>query len=400
MAGVIIHEWISAHGGSEKVFAAMSRAFPDADLRTLWRDSGSVMAGRDISESWLSSTPLRRSKALALPFMPTTWRALRSDHQYDWVLASSHLFAHHARFSGVNLSAPKFVYAYTPARYIWTPEVDIRGNNPLVRVASSHYRQLDRRRAAEAVAIAGISGYVRDRIRRYWNRDAKVIFPPVAVEAIAESARTGAGLSDSDRRVIDQLPAQFILGASRFVPYKGLDKVIKVGELIGLPVVIAGSGPEESRLKALAASAAVPVELVLSPSDALLHALYARTAAYVFPSVEDFGMMPVEAMAAGAPTIVNFAGGAREAVASSLASAAVDFADLHEVAEQTRQLINEGCRPTLCELLELSESRFAERLVAWVTGGPSPDEMRNARNARSTRQPLTFTHRYHPQEVK
>jgi len=362
MAGVIIHEWISAHGGSEKVFAAMSRAFPDADLRTLWRDSGSVMAGREISESWLSSTPLRRSKALALPFMPTTWRALRSDRQYDWVLASSHLFAHHARFSGVNLSAPKFVYAYTPARYIWTPEVDIRGNNPLVRVASSHYRQLDRRRAAEAVAIAGISGYVRDRIRRYWNRDAKVIFPPVAVEAIAESARTGAGLSDSDRHVIDQLPAQFILGASRFVPYKGLDKVIKIGELIGLPVVIAGS--------------------------------------YVFPSVEDFGMMPVEAMAAGAPTIVNFAGGAREAVASSLASAAVDFADLHEVAEQTRQLINEGCRPTLCELLELSESRFAERLVAWVTGGPSPDEMRNPRNAGSTRKPLTFTHRYHPQEVK
>jgi glycosyltransferase involved in cell wall biosynthesis len=334
--------------------------------------------------------------------MPTTWRSLRSDRQYDWILASSHLFAHHARFSGVNLSAPKFVYAYTPARYIWTPEVDARGNNPLVRVASSYYRRLDRRRAAEPVAIAGISGYVRDRIRRYWNRDAKVIFPPVAVEAIAESARTGAGLSDADRRIVDQLPAQFILGASRFVPYKGLDKVITVGELIGLPVVIAGSGPEWPRLRALAASAAVPVEFVLSPSDALLHALYARTAAYVFPSVEDFGMMPVEAMAAGAPAIVNFTGGAREAVASSMASAAVDFADLNEVAEQTRRLIAEGCRPTLGELMELSESRFAERLVAWVTGGVGPDVIHNSGSASSPLvcKPITFTQRYQPQEVK
>jgi glycosyltransferase involved in cell wall biosynthesis len=369
VAGVIIHEWVSAHGGSEKVFAAMSRAFPDADLRTLWRDSGSVMADREVAESWLSCTPLRHSKAVALPFMPTTWRALRSNRQYDWMLAGSHLFAHHARFSGMNTSVPKFVYAYTPARYIWTPEVDLRGNNPVVRVASTYYRRLDRRRAAEPVAIAGISEYVRTRIRRFWDRDAKVIFPPVAVEAVEESARTGAGLTDSDHRIIERLPEQFLLGASRFVPYKGLDKVIKVGELVGLPVVIAGSGPEEQRLRALAASASVPVEFVVSPSDALLHALYARTAAYVFPSVEDFGIMPVEALAAGAPAIVNSTGGAHEAVAMSAASAAVDFTDLNEVAERTRQIIDGGCRPNLDELLELSEARFAERLIAWVTGG-------------------------------
>jgi glycosyltransferase involved in cell wall biosynthesis len=193
------------------------------------------------------------------------------------------------------------------------------------------------------------------------------------VQAIAESARTGVGLTDADRRLIDRLPEQFILGASRLVPYKGLDKVIRIGELVGLPVVIAGGGPEESHLRALAAAATVPVELVISPSDALLHALYARTAVYVFPPVEDFGIMPVEALAAGAPTIVNMNGGAPEAVASSAGSATADFTDLAGVAQRIRQIIDSGCRPTLNELPELSESRFAERLVEWIAGGTRHD---------------------------
>jgi glycosyltransferase involved in cell wall biosynthesis len=373
MTGVIIHDWIPAHGGAETVLAAIGRTFPDADVRTLWRDPGSVMAERAVAESWIAHTPLRRSKVLALPFMPITWRGLRSNRQYDWMLTSSYLFAHHAHFSGVNRSTPKFVYAYTPARYIWTPEVDGRGNNPAVRVAAAYYRCLDRRRAAEPVAIAAISEYVRDRIRRFWNRDATVVFPPVPVEAIAASARTGAGLTDADHRVLERLPDQFILGASRFVPYKGLDKVIKIGELIDLPVVTAGCGPEESHLRALAAGASVPVHFVIAPSDALLHALYARAAVYVFPPVEDFGIMPVEALAAGAPVVVNMIGGAPEAVASSAGSAAVDFTDLREVAETTRQIIDSGYRPHLRELPELSETRFAERLIEWVNGGVRRD---------------------------
>lgn len=369
MAGVIVHEWIGPPGGSEKVFVAMSRAFPDADLRTLWNDRGPGVADREISETWLSRTPLRRSKTLALPFMPTTLRTLRSNREYDWILASSHLFAHHARFLGVNRNIPKFVYAHTPARYIWTPEIDLRGDSPAARLAAAYYRPLDRRRAAEPVAIAANSAYVRDRIRRFWNRDAEVIFPPVAVEEIAQSARTGAGLSDAEHRIIDRLPVQFILGASRFVPYKGLHDVIKIGGLLDFPVVIAGSGPEEPRLRTLAQDTSAPVEIILSPSDALLYALYARAAAYLFPPVEDFGMMPVEAMAAGAPAIVNIVGGAREAIATSAASIAVDFDDIKGVAERTRQVIDSHCRPRLDELLSLSEARFADRLVAWIAEG-------------------------------
>jgi len=366
VSGVIIHEWMSAHGGSEKVFEAMSRAFPDADLFTLWRDPGAVMAGRKITESWLSRTPLRRSKALALPLMPRTWRTLHSGHCYDWMLVSSHLFAHHARFRGANRGIPKFVYAHTPARYIWTPELDVRGGNPAVRAASAHYKSIDRRRATEPVAIAANSACVQDRIQRFWDRDATVIYPPVPVESIAESARTGNGLSDADRRVIDELPAIFILGASRFVSYKQLDKVISIAILLDIPVVIAGRGPEEQRLRDIAASASVPATFVISPSDALLHALYARSAAYVFPPVEDFGMMPVEAMAAGAPVVVNSVGGAQESAQKSVAGIVADFADVSSAADRTRELIDRGIRPTIDEVAEFSEARFVERVQGWV----------------------------------
>jgi glycosyltransferase involved in cell wall biosynthesis len=366
VAGVIVHEWMSAHGGSEKVFEAMSHAFPDADLYTLWRDSGAVMTDRKIAESWFARTPLRRHKVLALPFMPHTWRTLRSGHPYDWMLVSSHLFGHHARFQGANRGIPKFVYAHTPARYIWTPELDFRGESLAVRVASAHYKPIDRRRATEPVAIAANSACTRDRIRQFWDRDATIIYPPVPVEAIAESARTGNGLSEADRRVIDLLPQTFILGASRFVSYKQLCKVISVGALLDVPVVIAGRGPEEQRLRAIAQTASVPVTFVIAPSDALLHALYARTAAYVFPPVEDFGMMPVEAMAAGAPVIVNALGGARESAGRSAAGVITDFADVRNVADRTRELIDRGVRPTVDDVAEFSEVRFIERVQAWV----------------------------------
>jgi glycosyltransferase involved in cell wall biosynthesis len=344
----------------------MSHAFPDAELYTLWRDPGAVMADSKITESWLSRTPLRRRKMLALPLMPHTWRTLHTAECYDWMLVSSHLFAHHARFRGVNRGIPKFVYAHTPARYIWTPELDMRGDNPVARAASAYYKSMDRRRATGPLAIAANSAYVQDRISRFWGREATVIHPPVSVEAIAESARTGDGLSDADRRVIDGLPETFILGASRFVSYKQLDKVICVGGLLDIPVVIAGRGPEEHHLRGIAASVSVLVMFVISPSDALLHALYARSAAFVFPPVEDFGMMPVEAMAAGAPVVVNAVGGAQESIRRSAAGVVAHFSELSDVVDRTRELLDGGIRPTVDDVADFSEARFIERLRAWV----------------------------------
>ncbi len=367
MAGVLIHEWVARAGGSENVLEAMADAFPNADLRVLWNDAPARFAERKVTESWLAHTPLRRSKALALPAMPLTWRRMNGSQDYEWMLVSSHLFAHHASFRGNNRAIPKLVYAHTPARYIWNPELDVRGDSAGVRAASLALRPLDRHRAKEARAVAANSEFVRGRIGKAWDLDATVIYPPVDVDKIGTTLSSKSLLSSSESRQLDSLPSQFVLGASRFIPYKKLDQVIRIGEQIGMPVVIAGRGPDESQLRQLASESQVPVTFVISPSDELLHRIYARANLFVFPAIEDFGIMPVEAMAAGTPVLANRIGGAAESVSFSPACAVVDFDDMSAAKSAAESTIAHGLRVDPAVATRFSRQRFIQQIREWVT---------------------------------
>lgn len=320
MSGLIVHEWLEQRGGAEKVVDEFMSTFPGAELLVLWNDATDRYPGRSVRETWLSRTALRRHKALALPFMPATWRAA-SVGSPEWVLVSSHLFAHHVK---PMVAVPKLVYAHTPARYIWDPSSDARGRGVAARVGSGVLRPVDRKRAREATAIAANSEYVRDRIQSTWDRDSRVIYPPVDTATIGAVNDWREELSEPEQLELGSLPSGYVLGASRFVEYKRLDAVIEAGETLRLPVVLAGGGPDESRLRALAQEAVVPVHFVRTPSDRLLYALYQRASVFVFPPVEDFGIMPVEAMACGTPVIVNRVGGAGESVAVAQGGEAVD----------------------------------------------------------------------------
>lgn len=333
MGGVLLHEWIAVHGGSENVFDQIVATFPDADIQCLWNDTGNDRyPGRHISETWLARSPLRRSKAAALPFMPSAWRNL-PNNDYQWAVISSHAFAHHATFERAPSDFRKYVYVHTPARYIWTPELDTRGASAGVRAASALLKPLDKKRAAHATALAANSDYVRQRIRNAWDLDATVIYPPVNTERILAVDDWRTELSDEELVSLEELPQEFILGASRFISYKRLDLVIEAGESSGIPVVIAGRGPEEHSLRQKAAEASVPVRFVISPSDAMLYALYQAAAVFVFPPIEDFGIMPVEAMACGARIVVNSVGGAPESVARLGRGVAFEDATPHSIAD-------------------------------------------------------------------
>ena len=181
-----------------------------------------------------------------------------------------------------------------------------------MRAASPMLRGLDRRRAREGALFAANSDFVRRRMERAWGVDARVVFPPVDTRRITAVADWGTALDETESELVAGLPETFVLGASRYVPYKRLDWVIRAAERAGVPAVIAGSGPEEPRLRELAEAARVPVQVLARPSDALLFTLYQRASVFVFPAIEDFGIMPVEARAAGARVIVNGLGGASE----------------------------------------------------------------------------------------
>ncbi|MBO1267704.1 glycosyltransferase [Arthrobacter cavernae] len=363
MSGMIVHEWLEPHGGAEKVMEEIAAVFPDAPIRCLWDDAPGRFARERVSETWLARTPLRKSKSLALPFMPATWRNLgKSDA--DWLLCSSHLFAHHARFSGLARDVPKFVYAYTPARYIWTPELDPRGLSLPVRLAALPLKGLDRKRAQEPVAIAGISKFVVSRIRETWQRESDVIYPPVNVGDF-DTEELG-DFTPEEERILQDLPESFILGASRFIPYKRLDLVIAAGAAAGIQVVLAGSGPSLPALKAQAANHPGLVTFVDRPSHALLRELYRRALVFVFPPVEDFGIMPVEAMATGTPVVAAAVGGASETVLDGGTGRLLEAFGDRELKTAIEQAA--GMDPAACKKQAWTFDRqvFRDNIRSWI----------------------------------
>jgi glycosyltransferase involved in cell wall biosynthesis len=359
VSGILFHEWLARAGGAENVFETLGRMFPDAEQWCLWNDSGDRF--RDVEQTVLARTPLRRSKPLAVPVIPAVLRHL-PERDADWVLCSSHCFAHHARFAGPAGEAPKLVYAHTPARYVWVPEVDERGRSFPARAVSRVLKPLDRRRAAEATSIVANSRFVADRIASTWDREARVIYPPVDMTAFAEPPV----LTEHEAQILDRLPDDFLLGVSRFVPYKRFDLVVRAGIATDTPVVLAGRGATDAELKTLAAAHPGRVHAVRNPTSALLSALYRRARALVFAPVEDFGLVPVEAMASGTPVVVNAVGGAAESVVDGLTGAHVhDWSPgpLREAVERASRARPQDC---IARASAFDTPIFEQQIRAWL----------------------------------
>ncbi|MBO3096358.1 glycosyltransferase [Cellulomonas dongxiuzhuiae] len=376
---VLVHEWLSEFGGSERVFDALVAAIGDADVLALWDDaSGGRYPGRRLRETWLASTPLRRNKALAMPLMPLTWRLRRGD--YDRAVISSHAFAHHVRFMGARRHLRKFAYVHTPARYVWTPDLDRRHSVPFQSLLARPFRALDKSRAQEIYSIAANSEYIRSRIQQCWGRASHVIYPPVDTELIGSQTDWASLLAPQEAEILNGLPDQFLLGASRLVPYKRLDMVIQTGEQLSMPTVIAGGGPEATKLALAGESARQEVFMVPDPSDALLYSLYQRASVLMFPPIEDFGIMPVEALAAGTPIVVNPRGGAAEIPehgVSGVVSAGDDVGSFAVAVKLALTLDRQACRDRASRF---STSRFISEIDQWLDM-PAPDNEYRARRA-------------------
>jgi glycosyltransferase involved in cell wall biosynthesis len=368
VTGLIAHEWIEPRGGSENVLEAIAALYPDADLVTPWNNAPHRFPDRSVRELWLAKSPLRGRKATSVPFVTAAWRgAIPVNAAYNWVIASSHLFSHHIKLRGATADAPKLIYAYTPARYVWNPELDARGAGAAARLASSVLRPIDRRRAGEAASVAGISEFVRQRIEASWQRDAVVIYPPVETTLIQSVADWRSRLSDDELALIDTLPIDFVLGASRFISYKRLDLVIEAGERVGLPVVLAGGGPERTVLAAQATAARVPVTIVDDPSNAMLYSLYQRASVFVFPPVEDFGIMPIEAMALGTPVVANAVGGSAETVTEGVSGIHFEAFDAHEIGRAIETALGLSAANTREASCAFSREAFDANFSRWMS---------------------------------
>ncbi|MCL3817241.1 glycosyltransferase [Aeromicrobium wangtongii] len=194
-----------------------------------------------------------------------------------------------------------------------------------------------------------------------------MIYPPVQVEAIRRHSERASRLSPPELETLARLPRTFVLGASRLIEYKRLDKVIEVGRHLRLPVVIAGSGPDEKRLTELARETGTPAHFLGRVSTPVLHELYRRAALFVFLAIEDFGIMPVEAMAAETPVLVNALGGAREAVELTGGGVIVDLSTPpREMAEAAVEAVGIDMSLPATKTDDFSVASFRRNVQAWL----------------------------------
>lgn len=358
----IVGEWLASRAGSEQVFDAIARAVPDADLFALtaapdvdWR-----VDGRPVRTTVLDRDELRDRRGLTLAAMPAVWRWFRPG-DYDVVISSSH-----AAVKGFwpGREALHLSYVHTPMRYVWFPSVDQRGAAPLLAPARQLLRRWDRRSTRWVDAIAANSTYVAGRIKRVWGRDAVVIPPPVA------RVRPDRDICPSSDRV-------GVLSAGRLIPYKRHDLAIAACLRLGVPLTIAGRGPEEARLRELAQSSPL-IRFELGPSDDRLDQLYARSEAVFFGGLEDFGIVPVEAASFGTPVCAYGAGGALDTVIPGRTGTL--FYDQTVAAASEALSTCLAARWPHCGIAsfagQYSAQSFRQRLGDWITRAAASRELR------------------------
>jgi glycosyltransferase involved in cell wall biosynthesis len=235
---------------------------------------------------------------------------------------------------------------------VWSPDYDGRGASRALALPRKLLRAADRRGGRHVHAYAANSAEVRGRIQRFWRRDAVVIHPPVEVEFY------GAGKAAVAR--------DYLLGVGRWIPYKNFDLMIEVAARAGMPLVLAGSGPEEPRLRRLAAGAGIPVTFELRPNRDRLRELYRGARALLFPAHEDFGIIPVEAQAAGTPVLGLRRGGLLETVVEGETGFLVDSVDpaaYVPLVSRAAELDPERIRRNAARF---SHAAFAAAMTRWV----------------------------------
>ncbi|MGV3615897.1 MAG: glycosyltransferase [Fimbriimonas sp.] len=297
----LVHDWLTVPGGSEDVFRHICEVYDGTVFTSQWDRRRVPLPVQDVRTSVLQRMPWALTKHyLYAPILPEIYRGFRLD-EFDVVLTDSHSFAHHVR---PRPDALEICYYYTPARSLWIPEIDDRASSgtlaPLKRVVAKRLRRLDLEASRRPDVVLAISHTAAERVRRFYRREVeRVIYPPVHVEKWKDV-----------RRESDELG---FLYWGRLIPYKRVDLLIEAARRTGEPVQIVGSGPHEAALKAQAAGLKNVTFHGRLP-DAELKALMARCRAFVFPAYEDFGIVAVEAMAAGLPVVCFGVGGAAESV--------------------------------------------------------------------------------------
>lgn len=299
----LVHDWLNQIGGAEDVLNTLARHYPSSPIYT------SIYAPKtmpehyrnwDIRTLWTNRLPaIQRRHQIYLPLYPLAWNNLRLS-EYDVILSNKSGFCHSIQFDS---RALHICYCLAPTRYVWQLDNYLAGEAlapiaaKLIKPLAALLRRWDYAAAQRVSHFVAISSAIKARIRRFYNRDAVVIFPPVDTARFQPVARADV--------------ENYYLIVSRLVPYKRIDLAVQAATDLGLPLKIAGAGRDFDRLRMIAGD---NVEFLGYVADDALPQLMAKCKALLFPGLEDFGITPVQAQAAGRPVIAFGGGGALDTV--------------------------------------------------------------------------------------
>jgi glycosyltransferase involved in cell wall biosynthesis len=302
----IVHDWFVG-GGAERVVYELHKMYPDATIYTAycspqWRQR---LSGTKVITSYMQRWPLSKLRKV-LPPLRALWFSRLDLSGYDLVISSSG-----AEAKGVKVKAPTvhINYCHAPTHYYWSRYDDYMKHpgfgafDPLARLGLKllvgPMRRWDYKAAQRPHGIIANSNFTKDQIKKYYGRDAEVIHPPVDIDRF---------------KILDKssISREGFLAAGRQTPYKRIDLAVAACTKLSLPLTVIGDGPDHKRLIKMAGPT---VSFLKGLSDQQVVKHFQSAQAFIFPGIDDFGIVAVEALAAGTPVIAYKAGGALDYVA-------------------------------------------------------------------------------------
>jgi glycosyltransferase involved in cell wall biosynthesis len=328
MRVAIAHDYLVQAGGAERVIEAMHGLWHDAPIFTSVYDPASTLKSfqqMDVRTSFLQRWKWARANKthkLALPFFPMAFEQL-DVRGYDVIVSNTTSFA-----KGI-ITEPEcchICYCHTPSRFAWRyHEYIAQGNyskiqRRLLPFIVHFLRTWDLGAASRVDYFLSNSYNIARRVKKYYGRDSEVLYPPVEAKRF---------------QIVPNPTADYFLVVSRLQVYKRVDLAVQACSKLGIPLKVAGGGPELERLKAMAGPT---VEFLGRVPDGQVEGLFANCKAFLFPGEEDFGIAPLEAMASGRPVIAYRAGGATETVVEGKTGVFFEEQSVDALAEAIERL--------------------------------------------------------------
>jgi glycosyltransferase involved in cell wall biosynthesis len=354
----LVHDHFTQDGGAERVADALAEIFPGSPMFALIADN-KLSAKKGIRTSFLQKMPFSRKKIQwYLPLMPAAAESLDLAG-FDTVISSSSMFA-----KGVltNPGTTHICYCHTPPRFLWSDRLNYLRElnyNSLVKgiapVLLSNLRQWDKSAADRVDFFISNSKTTQERVKKYYNRDSEVIYPPV----------------DTEKFNVSGSPGKYFLAGGRLVGYKRFDLLVNAFNRLNMPLKIFGTGPLLQKLKSAAKK---NVEFLGKIGENEKIRLMADCRAFLNPQEEDFGITAVEAMAAGRPVIAYRKGGAVETVVENETGVFFDEQCWEEIADKVIRFDSERFDPEKIrqQAMKFDKRVFGEAMLKFIVEIPTP----------------------------